>query len=1085
MSLSPGARAVARRLARTLRWARILSGVGGAAAALGPGLLVFAGTLWGLRVLAAFGELTAATRPFLWGAGTLAGAGLIFDFARRVPWGLRGVAARLARPGHPRDEVWTAWELARRERGGEALELLLASVPVPSLSAAAPRLWPAAWRGRWLAGIAGLALLAILARGAPGASADFWPFGGDAVPGVRSIRPGSLSFPRGESVSVEVQLSGPEVPLPEPWVRGTRGPWARRAWSVAEGDRCLLVLENVREETFYRLEGGGHRSAEFALTPFDPPRLKTFSAEIRWPGAPAERAPNPFAPEVPRGVTLEFTGEWEDDVTVFRVGDAAGSLRPVDPPGPRFRWTHVVDGPTILGLWAARRGDAGAPLRVAEVAVSLRDDPPPQIRWRDPPEDLRVSTKETVALSFEATDDRGVASVQLEASWNDGPPRRLFEKSFGAGAGASGEPLVGDFVWFGTATALVPGDRLALRWRARDGSSGAGLSETRRLWVADPDADHAALVRALADWARAFSERRAEQARLVESLRAPGTDWNAAAARQSALGSALRGDAARLSALADALDEDPRASPLAGERRRDLVDALSALAEDSVPPAAAGLQRGTPDGAESVKAELDRLAAREAAARRGDDFDRWADDAADVKRATGALAEELARRTGPMTEADRADLAKTLARLEASLDRLRRAIEAGLPVDDGETPDAARRRFLRLEEVQKEFGDLTAALALGDAAAALAAARRALEKLDAAEAALRSAGGGGDDGALTSALEAWRQKFAALAEQQESLLKGTRAVSGRRTARRLAEQDRALSELPGRAAAWRDAAAALEKEWSAAVPDRALREGLWVVRAQVAALERAGTSAADVLPRLTDAADALSRLAGEWERAGGETSAGEPIVPGDPEKKYNDRKRWGDTLRRLAAESAQTRAAFGAPDGPAVDLDSEDRADTRRLSSDQGALAGDTDALAAGGSGGGPVPGGLDGPSRRAAEAASAMRQAAAALGEIRLSDGERHQANALSLLREAADALTRAGQRLAGRSAGATLRRGGARRSGGIPGGVSSPAVRLPGKSAGESSEEFRRSLQRSMKGRYPKAYEKIIQDYYRHWSK
>ncbi|HMU75248.1 MAG TPA: hypothetical protein PKD69_05725, partial [Elusimicrobiota bacterium] len=125
MSLSPGARAVARRLARTLRWARILSGVGGAAAALGPGLLVFAGTLWGLRVLAAFGELTAAARTFLWGAGTLAGAGLIVDFARRVPWGLRGVAARLARPGHPRDEVWTAWELSRRERGGEALELLL------------------------------------------------------------------------------------------------------------------------------------------------------------------------------------------------------------------------------------------------------------------------------------------------------------------------------------------------------------------------------------------------------------------------------------------------------------------------------------------------------------------------------------------------------------------------------------------------------------------------------------------------------------------------------------------------------------------------------------------------------------------------------------------------------------------------------------------------------------------------------------------------------------------------------------------------------------------------------------------------
>lgn len=1084
MSPASAERDVRRRLERALAQARLLAWIGGAAAALGPALAVFAGTLGSLRVLDALGILSTGARRSLWGAGAAVAVGLIVRVARRVPWSAPATARRLARPGAPGDEFLTAWELCRREPGGGLAEILLASWPAPGLPEMTRNLWTPAWRRQWLVGIAGLSFLLALARLAPGTENSWWPFGADAVPGVLSLRPGDAFFPRGDTVSIEVQLAGPETSIPEPWVQGEGSPWARRVWSAVDGDRCVLSLENLRGKTRYRLEGGGHRSRAYTLTPTDPPRLKVFSAEVRPPAGSAgasERAANPFAPEALRGGAIVFSGEWEEDVAEFRVGDAGGTYRSVNPPGPRFQWSRVVDGPAVIGLWAARRGDPGAPVHVADVSVALRADAPPQIRWVEPAEDLRVSVGEEAPLSYEASDDRGIAAVFLEWALNDGPSQRALEKSFAPGAGAGGDPLRGEVVWPLSAIKLSPGDRFALRWRVRDGSSGVGVSEPRRFWVVDDAAEHAALLQSLAEWGDALTQRRAQQTRLVESLRGPGVDWSSAAERQAALGSSLRGDAARLGALADALDRDPLSGPMAGEARRALAEELSGVAETAIPSAAADLQRGQPGGAESVQAALDRLAALNDDARRQEDFQRWADDASELKRAAGALAETLAGRAGALTEAQRAELAKTLAGLERSLARLKKSIQEALPPESGENPQGGDRRFLRLDDVQKDFADLMAALALGDASAALSAARRAMEKLDAAESALRSAGGTGVDGAFSEAAEAWRQRVLALAERQEALMADSREVADRRTARRLAEQDQALAALPTRAAEWREAAGALEKEWRGGDIDRSLWEGLWIVRTQVAALERAGSSPAQAVPRLTETVESLRRVAGEWERANAAVPPPGPAAPGDEEKKYNDRKRWGETLRRMVDESSRTLAAFGALDRPASDLDPADRIRTLRQSTTEAALAGDTDAAAASLSAPGTPLAGAVGPARRAGEAAVSMRAAAEALGEIRLTDAVQRQENALSLLREAAESLARAGARASARAAGSR----GRFRTAGRPGAVSSPAVRLPGKSPAEASEEFRRALRQSMKDRYPKNYEKIVQDYYRHWSK
>lgn len=1081
---APAGREVRRRLSRALGVARLLVWVGGVAAALGPALAVFAGTLGSLRVLDALGFLSTGGRRSLWGAGAAVAAGLFVHAARRVPWGARAAARRLARPGAPGDEFLTAWELSRRESVGGLGEILLASWPIPGLPALTRNLWPPAWRRAWLAGIAAASFLLALARFAPGTEASWWPFGADAVPGVVSLRPGDALFPRGDTVSIEAQLAGPEVPIPEAWVQGEGSPWTRRVWSVVDGDRCVLILENLRGTTRYRLEGGGHRSPAHTLTPTDPPRLKFFSAEVRPPAGSAgasERAANPFAPEALRGGTIVFAGEWEEDVAVFRVGDASGSVRSVDPPGPLFQWTRVVDGPAVVGLWAARRGDPGAPVHVADVSVALREDAPPQIRWGEPAEDLRLSVGEEAALSFEASDDRGIAAVYLEWTLNDKSPRCAVEKTFGPGAGAGGEPLRGEVSWPLPGLPLSAGDRLALRWFARDGASGSGVSEIRRIWVVDDAAEHAALAQALATWGEILDRRRAEQTRLVESLRAPGVDWSSAAERQSALGSSLRGDAARLGALADALDRDPLSAPMAGETRRAVAEELSAVAETSVPSASADLRRGSPGGAESVRAALDRLAALNDAARRQEDFQRWADDASDLKRAAGALAETLAGRAGPLTEAQRAELAKTLAGLEASLARLKKSIQETLPTSPGENPDGGDRPFLRLDDVQKDFGDLMAALALGDASAALAAARRAMDKLAAAESALRSAGGAEADGAFSEAAEAWRRRIQALAERQESLLSDSREVADRRTARRLAEQDQTLAALPARVGEWREAAETLEKEWRGGDIGRALWEGLWIVRTRVAALERAGSSPDLAVPRLKETVVSLRRLAGDWEGGSAAVPEPGPVAPGEEEKKYNERKRWGETLRRLADESSRTLAALDAVDRPGSDLDPADRERTLGQSATEAALAADAEAAASALSAPGTPWAAVVGPARRTGEAAVAMRAAAAALGDIRLTDAVQYQENALSLLREAAEGLARAGARASARAAGSR----GRFRTAGKPGAVSSPAVRLPGKSPAESSEEFRRALRQSMKDRYPKNYEKIVQDYYRHWSK
>jgi len=92
---------------------------------------------------------------------------------------------------------------------------------------------------------------------------------------------------------------------------------------------------------------------------------------------------------------------------------------------------------------------------------------------------------------------------------------------------------------------------------------------------------------------------------------------------------------------------------------------------------------------------------------------------------------------------------------------------------------------------------------------------------------------------------------------------------------------------------------------------------------------------------------------------------------------------------------------------------------------------------------------------------------------------------HALDRLRENDQDLSRAGESLARRdSSGAgpaalTLQRVGG------PSGSAAGTVRLPRADDFRPPAEFREELSESMKERYPHSYERLIQDYFHHWSK
>ncbi len=629
-------------------------------------------------------------------------------------------------------------ELGRALRGALLLALLALSLPVVT-----PERTRAAWAGL----AAPMALL-------------FPP----PLPPL-SVDPGDAALPRGSEPRVGIRAPGRDsVTL----IRESVGEPVVRESVPLDGGMGSLTLPPLRAPIRYRIQApDGARTPTFTLTPVDPGLVVDLQVELHFPPH-TRRLPERFAGVVPplrlpEGSTLHLSGGVAGVGSGVELRDGGdNALLTLSLEGGRFSgvWRPTRSG---VARWSVVDGEEGA--RLPEpLEVELIPDAPPSVALPRPGGEVELPLSLRYALEVEASDDYGVAWVEIEVvpiPAGGAPEDPVVERiPTGERTEVTLAPILDVSEW-----GLPSGSTLRLRARAADNAPNPQVTETPTYTL------HLPTTREIRDEAI----RRLEEGE--EAVVGMAGRAGSEAERLREMAAAMERSGARR--MGEAGFQDREAATGAGDRLRELEAELSAM-EAGLREAMEALA-GSPED----RALLEQLQALESllsAALSPEDRERLHTLMERLESGSrvdlpGEL-EELAALQERMRE-----------RLEEAVERIRRAaLEAGLRGAEeaarslAEAQDRvaeALRQGAGEEEqraVSQEAGTLSERLealtrSLERAGEGRAAERteRASERVEGARDEMTRAGEAAAEGATTPAGEAAEAAAAAIREAAEEL----------------------------------------------------------------------------------------------------------------------------------------------------------------------------------------------------------------------------------------------------------------------------------------------------------------------------
>ncbi len=592
------------------------------------------------------------------------------------------------------------------------------------------------------------------------------------------LRPGDAELPWGEPPAVEIEADGRDS-VTVHWRVVGEVP-ETRTLPVGAGSASISLPALEAETTYWATDEFGSISLRHRLVPLEPLFLSDLLVEATFPehtGLPPEsfRGP-PSQFEVPEGTRLHFSGE------IGGAGDAVLLRAPEGPVLARF----AVRGRSFSGDWAPPRSqraewategiEAGAVLP-QPFDVELVPDQPPDVSLSLPEERSGLPLSRRLPLLIEASDDYGVAWVELEVVGRTaavGAVDPMIDRvQTGARREVEIEPTLDLSGW-----ELGPGDEILLRARAADNAPEPQVSESPYLRISMPgreavrDAareriqDAPGEVRSLAERAAREGSRLREMERRVgsgsgeraqdalrdaEELRSAVEQQAEMAAEieelQETLGElreALEGGAEQDRALQDRIREleellEEALGPEAAERLRDLMERLQAGEELGQDP---GQLLG--ELAEQQESLRDRLEESLERLRRGaleDLFRGVEDEARSLAEAQEQLAEQFQERAlsdvpGESGEgadglaAESAEQGDLAARAEALSERLEELGERLRAEGDSEAGDRAAEAGEEVSAARETMESAGEAGSAGDAQEAGSQGEQAAQELE-------------------------------------------------------------------------------------------------------------------------------------------------------------------------------------------------------------------------------------------------------------------------------------------------------------------------------------------------------------------
>jgi hypothetical protein len=1098
-------RRLSRGLASHRRWRFLYRSV---AAVAKSGLAVIAGGLLSASAESLLG-LPLLARQSLWLLS--AGAALVL-FLKTLgsDWSIESAARAAGRHVRPGDLFLNAWELAVRGGGPAVSDELArrhARTAADALARLSPRtsMRPRGWsRWFWTAAVES-AFAAVLLLAVPAETRAVWaracfPFGATALAGVAAVEPGDARRPRGEDVPVSVRLLPGVSGEPEFWVRTGVWRWEERGMRPAGPDVFVHRLSELSEAVTYKIRHRGQWSRPFVVEPYTPPGFASLRAEVRPPAytrRPSAVHENVYELRVPAGSRIAFEGRLDAPVRDVTVVSPDGRVWPARREGPLdVRVDVEADEPLEL-VFRLDDGASPAASSSPRVRVVTVPDEAPSVLVLSPAQDLLVAPDEPLPILLELSDDHGFGETRLVYRVNGGPetdapwagPADAVE------APGGGVRAVVEKTWFLSALRLKAGDSVRYHFTAADNDPrgrGRGRSAGFTLRAASYRDEHESIRAALSDLRRDLVALLSEQSLLREDLKSEPPAWDALARRQAEAGRGLSETRQAMERVVARLERDPLSDLATLGEYRGMRENLAQVESDSLPRARAGLASRDRDAAgramDRIVAELERLSLLSEDVWKAEGMRDLLQSQGDLSRAADSLLSDLeARAGGKLSPED----ARRLDGVMAEMADLMRDIAERLKDMPRELPEEfvnqAALKDLRLDEAADLLSRMGAAVARGDAEAALAAARELADRLREMKKALDDAAGGlpggpswfGDE--LGRELDGRVRELDELVGRQEKLKTETGRHADAALRALLERQTGSLAGLADETARLGEALGRLRQGWAGFADPVRQAEGAvafarlepllarWraelsqgrLQNAPAFAVESAGLADGLAAALETPGADSDARVREERRRELAALRAslkriGETVLPPASDRDFLS-----------GAEAAEVAAARTAQES----LRKDTAAYRRRLQE----LSRKTALLA---------PRLFDG----LAAAAEAMARAGDELDAVRLRPAVERQEEALRHLREGQESMRAAGG--GARGLGRSVGKPAAGSVQFLPGGGSSTGagtgpVRLPRAEDYRPPREFREELLKSMKERYPESYERIIQDYYRHWTR
>jgi len=238
-----------------------------------------------------------------------------------------------------------------------------------------------------------------------------------------SITPGTVSWVKGEPMTIEAHISGPKGKTYDGTVEvaSLSGGEAEHLKLVrAEGaeDRFAYRVPQVLEPFAYRLHVGGTESRRFKVALKEPPLIEQIDVVYHYPeytGLEPQRLENNGG-EIRALVgtrvemTVRVSGAIEAGSFLFTAGDAVKCLTSDDGKALTGRFTVMQDDTYEIHL----NGQTPEGAAVAYRVKALQDEPP-VVQFTTPGRDVAAALGDTVKMALKAADRYGVGKVRLLA----------------------------------------------------------------------------------------------------------------------------------------------------------------------------------------------------------------------------------------------------------------------------------------------------------------------------------------------------------------------------------------------------------------------------------------------------------------------------------------------------------------------------------------------------------------------------------------------------------------------------------------------------------------------------------------------